>query len=152
MNLEFHSRYVLHQEKILTAIDRAEIRSLKRIGALSRKRMRRKLRRRKRVALPGQSPSVHSRHKFATLKNILFYVDAKNKTVISGAIKLSNSKVKGSHPLPELLEFGNKGVVTLDDGTEKVVDYDAFPFSGPTLDEILADGSVSGILKDSVLP
>ncbi|MCC9655283.1 hypothetical protein [Rhodopirellula halodulae] len=151
MNAQFTSKFVLHQQKILTALDRAEIRALTRFGAFARRRMRSKLRRRKKSAKNGQAPSVHSKHKYATLKNIQFYVDAKKKTTIIGAVKLRSSKVKGTTPLPELLEFGKTGVVS-QNGVDKSVDYRAFPFAGPTLDEELAQGTLHESLSEAILP
>ena len=51
---------------------------------------------------PGQSPTVHSRSRYANLRNVLFSYDAKTKTGVAGSIRLPRSK----EPLPGLLEHG----------------------------------------------
>lgn len=152
IGLDISAKVIMTQEKLLKSLDRAELKTLKRVGALVRRRMRSSLRRRKKVAAAGKPPSIHSKHKFLSLKNIRFAVDGKNKSVIVGPIKLRNSKAKGRNTVPEILEFGKTGVVTDDKGNEHAVKYDKFPFAGPALDAELAEGSLLESMEDSLLP
>lgn len=94
--------------------DRAKHRVLSKAGSHIRKRARTSLRRRKAVSAPGQTPSVHSRDSYATLKNILFGFDGEN-AVVAGPVGFRTSRKRGvlrsRFMVPELLEGG--GMQTL---------------------------------------
>ncbi|HBE72477.1 MAG TPA: hypothetical protein DDW52_30455 [Planctomycetaceae bacterium] len=97
------------------AISDAERRNLRMIGAFIRRRARTKiLRRRKRSSAPGSPPSIHSRDKRASLRNILFGYDPRRHSVIIGPVKLSgvvdNTDTLGK-TVPELLEFGGTALI-----------------------------------------
>lgn len=99
----------LDREKVQKQIGRAQARALSRAGAFVRRRARTQmLRRRKRVSAPGNPPSVHSRSKVDSLKNILYVYDPRSRTVVVGPVKLNQvTPVNGSRStVPELLEFG----------------------------------------------
>lgn len=100
----------LDQAKLRRAIQRGTGSALPKIGAFVRKRARQKeLRRRKRVSVPGERPSVHSTDSVATLKNIQFAVDDAGNVVRTGPIKLNqaNDVVDvGRQTVPQILEFG----------------------------------------------
>jgi hypothetical protein len=56
---------------------------------------------------PGQSPRVHSRNRYANLRNVLFAYDPRTQTGVVGSIKLPGSKTA----VPGILEHG--GTVTI---------------------------------------
>jgi hypothetical protein len=86
-------------------LNKAEHRILSKIGAFIRRRASKYvLRRRKRTSKPGQPPSIHSTDDVASLKNILFGLDATKHSVVIGPVKLN-----GGYPgqtIPNLMEFG----------------------------------------------
>ncbi|MGN6543781.1 MAG: hypothetical protein ACTHK7_01945 [Aureliella sp.] len=88
---------------------------MSKIGAFVRTSARSSLRKRKRVSLPGQPPSVHTSDKVATLKNILFGYEPKTHSVVIGPVRLNSQSRdwidSGSKATPGLLERG--GVVTI---------------------------------------
>jgi hypothetical protein len=86
--------------KIKAAVKRGERIALSRIGSFLRRGARSRLRRRKRVSRPGESPSVHSSDRVATLKNILFGLEG--SSVIVGPVKLNGRR----GTVPALMEFG----------------------------------------------
>jgi hypothetical protein len=56
---------------------------------------------------PGQSPVVHSRNRYANLRNVLFSYDPSTQTGVVGSIRLPKSK----SAVPGILEHG--GTVTI---------------------------------------
>jgi len=74
--------------------------ALRKAALTSRKIARQKLRRRKRVSRPGETPSVHSKSTFATLKNIQTGVPS-GDAVILGPIGFG-----AGQPAPQTLEEG----------------------------------------------
>lgn len=98
--------------EVIRRLAAAERKSLSRSGAFVRRRMRSLLRRRKRVSVAGEPPSVHSKDNVANLKNILFAFDGKDAVVI-GPVGLNQvNMVEGSSmPVPELMERG--GIVRI---------------------------------------
>ncbi|QDV23428.1 hypothetical protein [Aureliella helgolandensis] len=100
--------------KVQDKINRGERRQLSRIGSFVRRRARTSLRRRKKVSQSGSPPSVHSRDKVATLKNILFAYDATNHAVYIGPVRLNqvNQRPSGqSIPITSLHEFGGSVLI-----------------------------------------
>jgi hypothetical protein len=96
---------------VITALDKATLRVMRRAGAAVRLRARRSLRRRKRVSAPGSPPSVHSRDPVATLRNILFaYDSAAHRTIVGpvGLNQVNDTASRGRVTLPELHEYGGQ--------------------------------------------
>lgn len=90
-------------------IEAANRRALAKAGAFLRKRARTDiLRRRKAISQAGSAPSVRSRDKVATLRNILYFYDPKINGVVVGPVKLNqqNRTSNGSVSIPALHEFG----------------------------------------------
>jgi hypothetical protein len=90
-------------------LESANRRALAKAGAFIRKRARTDiLRRRKAISPAGSAPSVRSRDKVATLRNILFFYDPKINGVVVGPVKLNqqNRTNNGTVSIPALHEFG----------------------------------------------
>ena len=65
------------------------------------------LRRRKKPSSPGQPPNVHSRDKYASLKNIRFVYDGVSGIV--GPVKLNQVNLtvaSGAQPVPSIMQHG----------------------------------------------
>lgn len=155
---------------VIAATNRAERQALSKIGAFVRRRARSKLRRRKRVSSPGESPSVHSTDKVASLKTILFAYQPSSRSVVIGPVGLNqtNNTPSGSQTVPQIMEFG--GTVNIREeqyadtrspdvwyrrdarrgarGDKRYrirrADYLARPFMGPALEEETAAGTIAG--------
>lgn len=112
----------LDRRAVTDRISKANARSLKKVGAFIRRRARSSLRRRKKVSAAGGTPSVHSKDKTATLKNILFAYDSSNESLVVGPVKLNQvNQAAGSGanvPVPALHEFGGT-VAILEKSTDK---------------------------------
>lgn len=154
---------------VLKAIDKGERKALSKIGAFIRRRARSQLRKRKRVSLAGESPSVHSGDKVASLRNILFSFQPEAHSVIAGPVGLNkvNMTDTGSKTIPELMEFG--GSVTIREEQYKDTpnrdiwfrqdlrrnradwkryrirraEYAARPFMGPALEKEVEAGTIA---------
>jgi len=92
------------RDDVIKAMDEKQRKSLSRFGAFVRRRARTSIRRRKRVSAPGKPPSAHSKDKFATPKNILFFYDPSSASVIIGPVAI-NGQI--GNPL-RALEFGGR--------------------------------------------
>lgn len=105
--------FFFDEDKLDAFITKGEQKAMSRIGAFVRQRMRQILRRRKKVSAVGQTPSVHSNDKYASLKNILFSYDRFRHNVAIGPVKLNqvNMTDSGSKTVPQILEEG--GTVTI---------------------------------------
>lgn len=94
------------------AIERAEIKSMSKVGAFVRRRARTSLRRSKKSSPAGQPPRVHTADKIATLKNILFGYDPRIRGVVVGPVRLNHvaklNRVILAGTLPQLMEFGGQ--------------------------------------------
>ena len=126
---------------VTNAVDRRKRRAQMKIGAFMRTSARRRMRRRKRAALPGQSPSVHQ----GFLKRfLLFGYDNMADSVVIGPAKILNKSFAG-RVIPELMEDGGrvrrKG---------KTIDYAPHPTMGPTLDKEKRNDRLSQAWKDAV--
>ena len=101
----FFDRKAVEQE-----IGKDTARALSKIGAFVRRRAIGSLRRRKKISAPGTPPSVHSKDKFASLKNILFAYDRERQSVVIGPVKLNQVNLSpfglGNLTVPHLHEFG----------------------------------------------
>lgn len=64
-------------------------------------------------ATAGNPPVVHSRNKYANLRNILFGLDMVRQSVQIGPIGIASLRLKGGsrETVPELMEFGGTAVV-----------------------------------------
>jgi len=96
---------------VLNRMDRATARSLSQAGAFVRRRAISRLRRRKRYSKPGESPSIHSTDRVASLKNILFGFDGRYSVVI-GPVGLNQKQYVAGRitagTVPATLEFGGQ--------------------------------------------
>lgn len=95
-------RFFYDREMVKKKLGRKRNKALRKAGLTIRKAARRRLRRRKRVSRPGQSPSVRSTDTFATLKNIQAGFDTFAEASVVGAIGFGNL----SDPVPGRLEHG----------------------------------------------
>ena len=105
------TQFFLDRQEVAKSIGKANRRAMSKVGSFIRRRARSSLRRRKHSSLPGQPPSVHSRSKVATLKNILFAYDPQNETLVVGPVRLNQSSLLGpqlgSATVPQVMEFGD---------------------------------------------
>jgi hypothetical protein len=96
---------------VLNRMERATARSLAKAGAFVRRRAISRLRRRKRYSRPGESPSIHSTDRLATLKRILFGFDGRY-TVVVGPVGLNQKQYVAGRitagTVPATLEFGGQ--------------------------------------------
>lgn len=134
--------------RVKNAMDATTRKRLSKAGSFVRQAARSRIRRRKQIAAPGQSPSSHEG---GLKKGILFAYDARNQSVVVGPVR---HNAEGGR-IPALLEFG--GTITrefradLDDKgpsrwraktrrsnvKRKQIrfTYDAFPYMGPALEQ-----------------
>lgn len=112
--------------------------ALSKIGSFVRTRARTSMRRRKSASAIGSPPSVHSRDKVATLRNILFAYDRANMSVVIGPVRLNGSQ----GTVPALHEFGGRGLgrkLIRRQGKREIrgpleqVQFPPRPFMGPAL-------------------
>lgn len=91
-------------------VGKENAKALSKAGAFIRTTARRSMRRRKTSSPPGSPPSVHSRDKVATLRNILFAYDRRNQSVVVGPVRLNQVNMqtggRGNIGVPELMEHG----------------------------------------------
>jgi len=99
--------FFFDRENVRKRLRKKKLNALKKAGALSRKIIRRKPRKRKRKSRPGETPSVHTDSKFATLKNVQFAYDPSSDGVVVGPIKIGSENAEpGAVPAPQALEYG----------------------------------------------
>ena len=165
------THFFLDRQEVVKSIGKANRRAMSKVGAFIRRRARSSLRRRKRPSMPGQPPSVHSRSKVATLKNILFAYDPQNETLVVGPVRLNQSSLLGpqlgSATVPQVLEFGDtvkirevrvgnnwrSGVRRVRPGQPRRVraaKYAPRPFMGPALEQEAAAGTIPDAWSGSV--
>lgn len=96
-------QFFFDRPAVLDKLRKKKLNALKKAGALSRKIIRNKPRRRKRKSLPGEAPSVHTQGKFATLRNVLFAYDPSTDGVVVGPVKIPS---RDQDPAPSVLEYG----------------------------------------------
>lgn len=80
-------RFFYDREMVRKKLGRKRLKAVRKAGLTVRKAARRRLRKRKRVSRPGESPSVHTEDKFATLKNILSGFDPLAEASVVGPVK-----------------------------------------------------------------
>lgn len=155
-------QFFFDRAKIQAEVDRNERRELSKIGAFVRRRARSSLRRRKRVSLPGEKPSIRSRDS-ASLKTILFGYVPQSHSVVIGPVKLNGSNL-GNSTVPNLLEFGGRTTVHESryydrrmpwhqgiwkqgpvEHRKRNVRIRSRPFMGPAFEEELAAGTIADV-------
>lgn len=100
-------KFFFDRPEVLKRLKKKKLKALRSAGALSRKVARNSLRRRKRRSLPGETPSVHTKSRFASLKNILFGLDPTREETIVGPVKIPGGGDPGqTTPTPGVLEYG----------------------------------------------
>jgi hypothetical protein len=107
--------FFFDRRKVTEALSDAEQKSLSMIGAYVRQSARRDvLTRRSRVSRPGESPSVHSSDRVASLRNILFAYVPEDHAVIIGPVRLNQVNMMNtgsSYSVPQILEFGGTVII-----------------------------------------
>jgi hypothetical protein len=149
--------YFFDRQKVIDRMKKANRRAMSKIGAFIRRRARSSLRRRKKPSPPGKPPSVHSRDRVATLKNILFAYDPRSESLVVGPVKLG----MGPETVPQIHEFG--GVVKARQvgrsGRSRTkhkpvrvrsIRYAPRPFMGPALEAEVDAGTIPEQYKYSV--
>lgn len=100
-----------------------ERRAMSKIGAFIRTSARTSLKRRKATSAAGSPPSVHSKDKVATLKNILFGYDPSSHSVVAGPVGLNQvnqeAAAQASRPVPAIMEHG--GTVAIQEERWKTI-------------------------------
>lgn len=133
-------QFFFDRQIVIDAVGRAGAKNLSKAGSFIRQSARSSLRRRKRIAPPGEPPSVHTRNPVATLKNIWFVFDPNSKSVVVGPMKLNGSKLQGSDraTVPALHELGGTAIV-VDRRTKRRrrAKYARRPFMGPAMEREL---------------
>ena len=119
---------------VIDAVGKATAKNLSKAGSFIRTSARSSLRRRKSTSQPGEPPSVHSKDRVATLKNIWFVFDPANRSVIVGPLKLNGSRLEGSDrkTVPSLHELGGAAVVK-SKKRKRRARYAPRPFMGPAM-------------------
>lgn len=130
------------RQHVLDAVGKENAKKLSKAGAFIRQRAKTKLRRRKKPSAAGQPPSVHSRDRRATLKNILFGLNADWESVVIGPVGLTEKRLSSAsvQTVPELMEYGGTSRVK-----EKRVRYPTHPFMGPSLEEEAKAGTIGNL-------
>lgn len=135
---------IFKPEKVLAAEKRASKATLSKMGAFVRTRARTQhLRRRKRTSEPGEGPSVHSRDKYANLRNIRFQVNKDATEVVVGPLKITRGgrvrPVTGT--VPSVLEHGGMVAIKKDRSTRGkrlvVVQVEKRPFMAKAFRDVL---------------
>ncbi len=102
--------FFFDRAEVQNRLAKRERRAMSKIGAFVRTSARTSLKRRKAVSPAGSPPSVHSKDKVATLKNILFGYDPTKHSVVVGAVGLNQvnreASIQASRPVPAIMEFG----------------------------------------------
>lgn len=164
------------RDAVISAIGKAEAKELSKIGAFIRQTARTKvLKLRNRTSRPGEAPSVHSRDRVRSLRNILFAYEKTKHAVIVGPVRLNqlNTRFDGtSEPVPKILEFGGPVVIheerkvgtekwyrrdlrfTPDGDTEyrsRVANYAARPFMSTALEIEINAGTIRNVWRASIV-
>jgi hypothetical protein len=135
-------------EAVMNAMDRSVQRSLSRVGAFLRTRMRSSIRKRKQVSQPGAPPSDHG----GALKRLLFFAyDSRVRSVVVGPVLFSGGKSSGQEPpAPEALEYGGVVQVRIRKDRTATFRYRPRPFAQPALEAEVDAGTIDNAFKDSL--
>ena len=108
--------YFFNSKKVLSATDKATRKVLSKFGAYVRQTARRSIRKRKKVADPGNPPT----NRTGLLRNFIFFsYDLLHKEVVIGPARFSGKNLGDA---PENLEYGKRG-------------YKARPFMHPAAEK-----------------
>lgn len=138
------TRVQIDRARMIRAYDRGERRALSRGAARIRLYSRRRMRRRKRAARPGEGPTVRQ----GQLKRFLLYAyEPQTGTAVIGVKKLPGAR----SDTPAILEHG--GVISREVGRGRDrrrarVRYEKRPATGPGLDQ--GRGELPGFWRDVV--
>jgi hypothetical protein len=100
-------QFFFDRPEVRRRLRKKRLNALKRAGALSRKIIRNKPRRRKRRSNPGETPTVHTKGTYATLRNVQFAYDPAADSVVVGPVKIGSANAEpGEQVAPETLEYG----------------------------------------------
>lgn len=111
---------------LINAVDRAEIKTLSKMGAFVRRSARQSIRKRKKSSPPGKPPSSHT----GLLKKFIYFgYDSGRNTVVVGPARLNGTRSPESL---ETLEFGGMADVYRNGKTVNVR-IEARPYMGPAL-------------------
>ena len=143
-------QFFFDRQIVIDAVGRAGAKNLSKAGSFIRRSARSSLRRRKKVAPPGEPPSVHSQDRVATLKNIWFVFDPGQRSVVIGPLKLNGSKLQGSNraTVPSLHELGGTAVAGGRRKRKRRAKYARRPFMGPAMERELP--KFAGLWANSV--
>jgi hypothetical protein len=131
-------QFFFDRQIVIDAVGRAGAKNLSKAGSFIRRAARSSLRRRKKVSPPGEPPSVHTQDRVATLKNIWFVFEPRQRSVVVGPLKLERSRLEGSNrpTVPALHELGGFAVVT-NRKRKRRAKYPPRPFMGPAMEREL---------------
>lgn len=103
-------RTFFDRRAVRQAVGKATANFYGKAGAFIRTTARSSMRRRKTPSMPGSPPSVHSRSKVATLRNIQFGYDFATDSLVIGPLKLNQygirNGIKTTGTVPALHEYG----------------------------------------------
>jgi len=91
-----------NSQAVRDAVDEGTRRAMTKSLALYRRRLISLYRRGKGPSSPGNVPHVHSKNRYANLRNVLFGYDHRTKSGVAGPIRLQQSK----NAVPGILEAG----------------------------------------------
>ena len=133
-------RLFFDRQKVLSKVSRAERRVLSRFGACVRQEARQRIRRRKRVSRPDESPTNQT----GLLKRHIYFVfDPDCRSVVIGPARMTT----GSEA-PATLEYGGQAVVATSAGQPVRVAIEERPYMGPAFRQELP--KVPALWRDSV--
>ena len=139
VNVGFDKKqFFFDRQIVINAVGSAGAKNLSKAGSFIQRSARSSLRRRKRASLPGEPPSVHTKDRVATLKNIWFVFDPARRSVVVGPLKLNSSRLEGSNreTVPSLHELGGFAVVGNQKRKRRAI-YAPRPFMGPAMEREL---------------
>lgn len=111
LNFNAAKRLFFDREEVARRVAPAARRVLSKFGAFVRRRARSSIRfRKKGFSQAGSPPFSHTRDPFATIRNILFALDATRNSVVIGPVRLNGRQylngILSRGTIPEVLEYG----------------------------------------------
>jgi len=124
--MKVDKRFFFDRKAVEDIVGKRAAQALSKAGAFVQRRARSSLRRRKKTSAPGQTPSVHSKDKVATLKNIQFQFSPRTQSVLVGPLRL-NMVTQDAYstaliPVPGIHEHG--GTVLLREWRFNQLDFE----------------------------
>ena len=127
-------------KKVKDAVDKGTRKVLSKFGAFVRTAAQSRIRKRRRISRPGESPSSHT----GLLKKLIYFgFDAARRSVVIGPTPL-----RGQAEAPPLLEYGGKASRKRRSGEHYVATYRQRPFMGPAFEQ--EKKKLPGLWSDSV--